>query len=72
MSEFASRQYDNDEVNRIIRRALKLKNELRGRKIEVIGIIPNDPIVFEAGLEGHTLDRGEAYQAAGNILEYLL
>jgi hypothetical protein len=26
MSEFASRHYDNDEVNRIIRRALKLKH----------------------------------------------
>jgi len=27
MNEFSSRHYDNDEVNRIIRRALKLKNE---------------------------------------------
>lgn len=27
MNEFSSRQYDNDEVNRIIRRALKLKQE---------------------------------------------
>ncbi len=27
MNEFASRHYDNDEVNRIIRRALKLENE---------------------------------------------
>ena len=27
MNEFSSRQYDNDEVNRIIRRALKLENE---------------------------------------------
>jgi len=52
--------------------ALKLKNELRGRKIEVIGVIPDDPVVFEACLEGHALDRGEAFQAAGKILEYLL
>jgi hypothetical protein len=27
MNDFSSRHYDNDEVNRIIRRALKLKNE---------------------------------------------
>ena len=27
MNELTSRHYDNDEVNRIIRRALKLKNE---------------------------------------------
>ena len=27
MNEFSSRHYDNDEINRIIRRALKLKNE---------------------------------------------
>ena len=52
--------------------ALKLKNKMRGRKIEVIGVIPDDPVVFEACLEGHALDRGEAFQAAGKILEYLL
>jgi post-segregation antitoxin (ccd killing protein) len=27
MNEFSSRHYDNYEINRIIRRALKLKNE---------------------------------------------
>ena len=27
MNEFSSRHYDNDEINQIIRRALKLKNE---------------------------------------------
>jgi CO dehydrogenase maturation factor len=52
--------------------ALKLKNELRGRKIEVVGVIPDDPVVFGACLEGYALDRGEAFQAAGKILNYLL
>ena len=50
--------------------ALKLKNELEGRKIEVNCIIPDDPVVFEACLEGHALDRGEAFHAAGKILDY--
>ena len=52
--------------------ALKLKTELGQREIEVIGIIPDDPVVFEACLEGHALDRGEAFDAAGKILDYLL
>ena len=52
--------------------SLKLENELRARKIEVIGVIPDDPVVFEACLEGHALDRGEAFNAAGKILDCLL
>ena len=52
--------------------ALKLEGELRTRYIEVIGIIPNDPLVFEACLEGRTLGGGEAFNAAGKVLGNLL
>ena len=52
--------------------ALKLEGELRTRDIEVIGIIPNDPLVFEACLEGRTLGGGEAFNAAGKVLGNLL
>ena len=52
--------------------ALKLEGEIRTRDIEVIGIIPNDPLVFEACLEGRTLGEGEAFNAAGKVLINLL
>jgi len=52
--------------------ALKLEGELRTRDIKVIGIIPNDPLVFEACLEGRTLGGGEAFNAAGKVLGNLL
>jgi CO dehydrogenase maturation factor len=52
--------------------ALILEGELRIRDIEVIGILPSDPIVFEACLEGRTLGRGKAFDAAGKVLDNLL
>jgi CO dehydrogenase maturation factor len=52
--------------------ALILEDELRIRDIEVIGALPSDPLVFEACLEGRTLGRGEAFDAAGKILDHLL
>lgn len=52
--------------------ALILEGELRIRDIEVIGILPSDPIVFEACLEGRTLGRGEAFDAVGKVLDNLL
>ena len=52
--------------------ALILKGELRIRDIEVIGTLPSDPLVFEACLEGLTLGRGEAFNAAGKVLDNLL
>jgi len=52
--------------------ALKLKDELRIRDIEVIGTIPNDPSVFEACFEGRTLGGGEAFHEAGKVLDNLL
>ena len=52
--------------------AFILKGELRNRDIEVIGTLPSDPLVFEACLEGRTLGRGEAFDAAGDVLDHLL
>jgi CO dehydrogenase maturation factor len=52
--------------------ALKLEGELGVRGIEVIGTIPNDPLVFEACLEGRTLGGGEAFNVAGKVLDNLL
>jgi hypothetical protein len=54
MSEFSSRQYDNDEVNRIIRRALKLENEdtiSHQDLIETARDIGLDPQIVEAAIE---------------------
>ncbi|MBN2059783.1 MAG: P-loop NTPase [Deltaproteobacteria bacterium] len=50
----------------------KLEREIKGRGIEIIGTMPNDPEVFDACLEGHVLDKGEAFHAAEKVLERLL
>ena len=52
--------------------AQKLEGDLKINNIEVIGIVPNDPLVFEACLEGLTLGEGEAFHAAGKVLDALL
>lgn len=52
--------------------AKKLEGKLKTKDIEVIGIVPNDPMVFEACLEGRTLGEGEAFHAAGKVLDALL
>jgi len=52
--------------------AHKLKGELKTRDIEVIGTIPNDPLVFEACLEGRAIGAGDAFHAAGKVLDNLL
>jgi len=52
--------------------AHKLEGKLKARNIEVIGAVPNDPLVFEACLEGEALGDGEAFHAAGKILDGLL
>lgn len=49
----------------------KLKNDLKKRGIDVIGVIPEDPEVFEACLEGHAIGEGEASRAARKILDNL-
>jgi hypothetical protein len=54
MSEFTSRHYDNDEVNRIIRRALKLKNEdtiSHQDLIDTARDIGLDPQIVETAIE---------------------
>ncbi|MDY7035715.1 MAG: ATP-binding protein [Thermodesulfobacteriota bacterium] len=57
---------DSEKITR------KLENELKIKDIEVIGTIPNDPLVFDACFEGRALGRGDAFHAAGNVLEHLL
>jgi hypothetical protein len=54
MNEFTSRQYSDDEVNRIIRRALKIKNEDRISHqdlIETAREIGIDPKILETAIE---------------------
>ena len=54
MSEFSSRHYDNDEVNRIIWRALKLKNEdtiSHQDLIDTARDIGLDPKIVETAIE---------------------
>jgi CO dehydrogenase maturation factor len=50
----------------------RLRDELGNRGIDVLGTLPNDPLVFEAGLEGRGVAEGTAFDAAGRILETLL
>lgn len=54
MNEFASQQYTQDEVNRIMRRALKLKNEdiiSHPDLIETAREMGLDPNIVEAAIE---------------------
>lgn len=54
MNEFSSRHYDNDEINRIIQRALKLKNEdtiSHQDLIETARDIGLDPQIVETAIE---------------------
>jgi len=50
----------------------KLKAELLKRGMDTIGMVPNDSRVFEACLEGHALDQGEAYASVADILNFIL
>ena len=50
----------------------KLKDDLKKREIDVIGVVPDDPGVFEACLEGHAIGKGDASRAARKILNALL
>lgn len=50
----------------------KLKEELKSRDIRIIGAIPDDPVVFDACLEGRALEKGKAFEAAEKILDVLL
>jgi len=50
---------------------LKLTDEMKIKGIEVIGVVPYDPLVFEACLEGGALGEGTAFRAAGKVLDFL-
>jgi CO dehydrogenase maturation factor len=52
--------------------AKKLREALHRKNIEIIGEIPNDTMVFEAGLEGRVCGEGKAFDAAGRALNGLL
>jgi CO dehydrogenase maturation factor len=51
--------------------AAGLQNTLQENAVEVVGVVPYDPVVFEAGLEGGAVEEGEAYRTAGRVLEDL-
>ena len=51
--------------------AAKLKTELGKNSIDVVGVIPDDPIVFEAGLDGMPFEAGAATVAAKEVLDFL-
>jgi CO dehydrogenase maturation factor len=50
---------------------LKLTEVLKTKGIEVIGVVPHDPLVFDACLEGQALGEGKACRAAGKVLDFL-
>ncbi len=52
--------------------AARLKNELDQKGISVIGVVPHDPEVFEASLEGRPFINGEALRAAGAVASFLI
>jgi CO dehydrogenase nickel-insertion accessory protein CooC1 len=52
--------------------ALRLKEELKKRGVEVIGLVHYDAEVFEACLEGRKLGGGRASQEIGDIVNRLL
>jgi CO dehydrogenase maturation factor len=52
--------------------AMRLKDELARRGLEVIGIVHHDPQVFEAALEGHRLEEGVASKEIKGIVDAVL
>ena len=50
----------------------KVESALKQSRLEVIGTVPEDPEVFEAGLEGRQLEWGKALDAAADILDRLM
>lgn len=50
----------------------KLDEELKGMNIGIIGKIPNDPMVFDACFDGGVIGQGEAFEAAGKVLDAIL
>ena len=50
----------------------KVESALKQSRLEVIGTVPEDPEVFEAGLEGRQLEWGKALDAAADVLDRLI
>jgi CO dehydrogenase maturation factor len=52
--------------------ASKLEKRLEIMGIKIIGILPEDQYIFEACLEGHSLNQGRAFQQVGRIVDTFL
>jgi len=52
--------------------AKRLENQLGQHHIKIIGMIPNDSMVFETGLEGRPFAPGKAFRAAGKVLDFVV
>jgi CO dehydrogenase maturation factor len=50
----------------------RIESALKQNHLDVIGSVPEDPEVFEAGLEGRELERGKALNTAVDILDRLM
>lgn len=50
----------------------RVESALIHDRLEVIGTFPEDPEVFDAGLEGRQLERGKALETAAEILDRLI
>jgi CO dehydrogenase maturation factor len=50
----------------------RLEKQLQEMNLDMVGTIPNDSSVFDAGFEGGVLDKGKALDAAGKVLDALL
>jgi CO dehydrogenase maturation factor len=59
-------------INKVRSEQMKkqLVDTLKKDAIEVIGAIPDDPVVFRTGLEGKAIGSCEAAHAAGKILDH--
>ena len=51
---------------------IKIKNKLELKGLSVIGNLTNDPLVFDANLQGNAVVHGKAFEAAGHVLNLLL
>jgi len=52
--------------------AMRLKDELARRGMEVIGVVHHDPKIFEACLEGHRLEEGVASKETRGVVDAML
>jgi len=50
----------------------RIESALKQNRLDVFGAVPEDPEIFEAGLEGRELERGKALDAAADILDRLM